>query len=88
MRIFLLIPLLLAGCGIFGDGNSPRAQCERDANKDPAVAAIELKQFSATPNEPNLHPDLVVARHEAVERCLQARGLAPAGGVEPVRPRY
>lgn len=89
MRCWLLLMPLLAGCGVFGPSDdSPRAECEWQANKDPKVTDIELKQFTATTLSPDLRPDLAVARHEAMQRCLQARGLAGPGGVEPLRPRY
>lgn len=89
MKIWLLLPLLLAGCGMFGPKNqSPQAECEWQANTDPKVQDLTLRQFNATPSDPDLRPDIAVAKHEAVQRCLLAKGLAAPGGVEPLRPRY
>lgn len=89
MRLLLLAPvLLLCGCDYFGaKADTARAECERQANSDPKVVDLEVKQFSLTPTDPPLGPDIAVARHDAALRCLQAKGLAEAGGVEPVRPR-
>lgn len=85
----LLLPLLLTGCGIFTSrSDTAQAECEWQANKDPKVTELELKRFNLTPSDPDISPDIAVARHEAVQRCLIARGLAAPGGVQPLRPRY
>jgi predicted small lipoprotein YifL len=87
LSLLLLLPL--AGCGLFGPtGNTPQAECERQANQDPKVVDLTMKQFATTPSGQDYRPDIAVARHEALQRCLLARGLIAPGGVEPVRPRY
>jgi hypothetical protein len=91
MRVWLVLPamLLLTGCVfIKAEEKDPRAECEWQANSDPTVTDLSLKQFSLTPSDPPLGPDIAVAKHQAILRCLQAKGLAAPGGVEPVRPRY
>ncbi len=89
MKFLLVLPLLLAGCAIFGPkADTPQAECQRQANEDPKVTALEVKQFSLTPSDPDISPDITMARHEALQRCLITHGLAAPGGVEPLRPRY
>ncbi|MBN8897183.1 MAG: hypothetical protein J0H35_03205 [Rhodospirillales bacterium] len=88
MRPWLLLPLLLAGCGVFGPKNdSARAECEWQANNDPKVVELRMKRFSQTTQDSDLDPDIAVAKHDAILRCLQAKGLALPGGVQAVRPR-
>jgi hypothetical protein len=89
MRLWLVLPLLLAGCGILGPrSSSPQAECEWQANSDPKVESLSLQEFNRNTQSPDLRPDIAVAKHEATVRCLQARGLVPPGGVQPVRPAY
>ncbi len=84
-----MLPLLLAGCGMFGAGaDTPQAQCERQANSDPTVANLRLKVFTQTTQDRDISPDIAMAKHEAVQRCLIARGAAAPGGVQPLRPAY
>jgi hypothetical protein len=90
MKQWWLLPALvgLAGCTFAkADEHDPRAECQVQANSDPTVQDLRLKQFSLTPSDPNINPDITVAIHNAVQRCLQDKGLAPPGGVDPIRPR-
>jgi hypothetical protein len=80
-----LLALLLAGCN---NGNSPQAECERQAEQDPAVQAIYSRtngDYSKSGYE--AYYDLREAKHQAALRCLRANGLAPPGGVQVVKPR-
>jgi hypothetical protein len=89
IRAFLLLPLLLSGCALFQTmGSGPEAECRRAADADPKVQDLTMKQISAGATQPDLKPDIAVARREAYLRCMRKRGLAPPGGVEPVAPRY
>jgi hypothetical protein len=89
MRGLLLLPFLLAGCGIVGtSATTPQVQCEREANADPTVANLRLKVFTQTTQDRDISPDIAVAKHEAVQRCLIARGAAAPGGVQPLRPAF
>jgi hypothetical protein len=86
-RILLLLALALAACGGPTE-DTPRAQCERKAEDDPAVR--QLVGALASPNDfvrfHALQEQKEVMR-QAVLRCLRLRGLAPPGGVEPVQQR-
>jgi hypothetical protein len=86
-KLLLALPVLLAGCSWFEPSLPPaaseaEAQCRAHADDDPAVKAIIVR------NAGNLHlqaadqNELEVERRRAITRCLQARGLAPRGGVE------
>jgi hypothetical protein len=91
MKIWLVLPalFLLTGCVFFkAEEHDPRAECAWQANSDPKVTDLTLKQFTVTPSDPPLGPDIAMAKHEAIQRCLQAKGLIAPGGVEPLRPRY
>jgi hypothetical protein len=80
-----LLALLLAGCN---SGNSPQAECERQAEQDPAVQAIYSRtngDYSKSGYE--AYYDLREAKRQAALRCMRAKGLAPPGGVQVVKPR-
>jgi hypothetical protein len=85
----LLLPFVLTGCALFQTlGSSPEAQCRRAADANPKVQDLQMKQMSAGATQPDLNPDIAVAKREAYLSCMHKRGLAPPGGVEPVAPRY
>ena len=80
-----LLALLLAGCN---SGNSPQAECERQAEQDPAVQEIYSRtngDYSKSGYE--AYYDLREAKRQAALRCMRAKGLAPPGGVQVVKPR-
>ncbi len=89
MRAWLL-PLLacaLAACSS-SLGDSPQAQCERQVNDDPKVAEIYRTsngEYSYVGYQ--ARDDLLMAKREAVVKCMRAKGLAPPGGVQPVQRR-
>ena len=85
--LVLLLPLALAaGGGLTETADTPRAQCERKAQDDPAVQQLAgdansgdyLVQYNAQAAQRE-------AMRQATLRCLRLRGLAPPGGVEPVQ---
>ncbi len=78
MRLVALLAIMLSGCGYAGFGDTPQAQCARQANADPAVVAINRNTWIDGYR-------LDFALRQATLRCLQAKGLAPPGGVEPVQ---
>ncbi len=86
MRFVLLLPLFLAACSLPQD-DSPQAQCERQANNDPAVRELYNSNANAQlwTQWPPDKAALDVARRQAVLKCMQQKGLAPPGGVQPVR---
>jgi hypothetical protein len=82
--LLLVLPLLTA-CG----GPNPstaQGQCEIAANDDPAVKAAMQQQAMTVTWSSQFYDAVTAARKRAVQRCLRARGLAPPGGVEAVRP--
>ena len=85
--LLLLLPLALAACGSLTEtADTPRAQCERKAQDDPAVQRLA---GDVTSGDYMVQYNARAAQREAVRqatlRCLRLRGLAPPGGVEPVQ---
>jgi hypothetical protein len=76
-----LLAAVLAACG--STDMSPQAECERKADDDPKVAEI-YSRSNGVYTQPILS-ELAVVKRQATLRCLRAKGLAPPGGVEPVR---
>jgi hypothetical protein len=84
MRVAALA-LLLAVAGCARD-NSPRGVCERESWNDPIVKLL-MEKIAGNPTQQDIwEPELDRARKRATVRCLQAAGVLPAGGVEPVIP--
>jgi hypothetical protein len=79
-----LLVALLGGCKLAATmGDSPQAQCQRQSYEDPAVqAAIQASNGDYTVDDTNVR----YLRQQALLRCLRQKGLAPPGGVEPLRP--
>jgi len=87
-----LLPLLLllAACSGFSastPASGPEAVCEREANNDPTVRHLEMRQTG----NPNFTADsaaqIKYLREQAKRACLRRLGALPAGqgGVEAVR---
>jgi len=80
--------LLLSGCNMFQDRSEfPNDECRKVAYDDPAVRQVRAEvagrvayNFSADENRP-----ITTALRDAYLRCMRLRGLAPPGGVEPLR---
>jgi hypothetical protein len=88
MKLRVLAPFaafLLAACAGGGD-NSPEAVCRRQAYDDPAVRATRLQMMQVPSANLGLQGQLQYQLRQATMRCLQDKGLAVPGGVEPVRP--
>lgn len=86
--LFAALPLL-AGCGTgYVAEKEPEAPsvCEREANQNPAVKELMMKMAGQQYWRGIHQEDLVVARREALQKCLRQKGLMPAGGVEIVKP--
>ena len=81
--LLLLLALLLAACAT---DNSPQAECRRQANNDPEVKALFVDSLRNQSYAATHAGELAYLRRQATLRCLQDRGLASPGGVEPVRP--
>ncbi len=84
-RASVSLLLMLVACG-GPEVSTAQRQCEIAADNDPAVQRA-IQQYTATASYAtyNIAP-LAEARKQAVVRCLRARGLAPRGGVEAVKP--
>jgi ABC-type glycerol-3-phosphate transport system substrate-binding protein len=78
----LVLGLGLAACG--STGNTPEAQCQRQAEDDPAVVDIYTRTNGAYTQPWAERDQLIRAKKEAFIRCMRAKGLLPPGGVEPV----
>ncbi|MEJ0016901.1 MAG: hypothetical protein WDN25_10070 [Acetobacteraceae bacterium] len=88
LRAFALVALGLAACSAGAPPNSPQAQCEEQAENDPAVVAIYQRSngtYSYVGYQ--ARDELLMAKKQAIVRCMRSKGLAPPGGVQPVQPR-
>ena len=85
--VWILLPLL-AACASVPQGNSPQAQCKRQAYDDPTVKQLTVEGTSVNIMSPKLQFDYNQALRNAYEACLLKHGVAVRGGVEPVRPGY
>ena len=86
MKLLLLslLTLGLAACGPTGD--SPEAQCARQAEQDPTVQSIYRGNQGDYTQLGNARSNLLWAKRQATLKCLREKGLGPPGGVEPIRP--
>jgi hypothetical protein len=85
-RLVCLVPLLLGACTAGASDNTPQAQCERQADQDPTVVAIYRGVQGDYTQLGPARSNLLWAKRQATLKCLQQMGLAPPGGVEPIRP--
>ena len=84
LRVFsLLATVLLAACAT---DDTPEAVCRRQADRDPAVHALAVQMLQNPAVAQTYAGELQYMRRQATLRCLQDKGLAVPGGVEPVRP--
>lgn len=84
LRLALLLPLALMSCGPTGD--SPEAQCMRQADQDPTVQSIYRGDQGDYTQLGPARSDLDWAKKQAYLKCMREKGLAPPVGVEPIRP--
>ena len=73
----------LAGCASQPPADTVQARCQQQVYNDPGVKALLVQ----TPNrnmDPQWQWQLEQARHNAVNTCLAANGVAVRGGVQPV----
>ncbi len=86
LLVVLASPLLLARCAPPPDLATPQGQCQAQANENPDVRQLAAETSGGSPTQQaTALRELPLARRRAYIACLQARGLAPKGGVEPVR---
>ena len=86
MRLAWMLPVLLTACSFGASDNSPQALCERQAYDDPAVREIIGNSAGNYMDGGPQRDQMLWAVRQGTQRCLQKKGLAPPGGVEPVRP--
>jgi len=84
VRLALLLPLALLACG--QSGNSPEAECTRQAEQDPTVLSIYRGDQGDYTRIGPARSNLMWAKRQAITKCMQAKGLGPPGGVEAIRP--
>jgi hypothetical protein len=84
MRLLLLL-LLLTACGV-PQGDSPQVKCARQAQNDPSVLELYTGTSGLYMQSPAYQGELKARERQAEMKCLQRAGLAPTGGVEPIRP--
>ena len=92
LRVALLGVTLLAGCAPAPESRlaAYRApdvtpECRAAVYGDPEVRRL-IAAGTAVPNYMAENQNKLAARQAEVEnRCMQAKGLMPAGGVEPVK---
>lgn len=87
--VAILLAAALARCAASGGGgNTPEDRCRQQAYEDPAVKDAVERTATTSPAvrvpAMMLRDDLI---RRFIQKCLAAQGLAPPGGVEPVR-RY
>jgi hypothetical protein len=83
----LLVCLLGVACQQqhLAQDDTPLGQCQRQAEQDPKVKALIMETFNGVNGDPAHFQQLKVARYEATNACLRARGIPVPGGVEPVQ---
>jgi hypothetical protein len=81
----LALLALLGGCGL-GEptGNSPQAECRRQAYDDPAVKRLTIQNMNGGATQ-DQEFEYDKALHDATNACLRRMGVPVRGGVEPVR---
>ena len=84
VRLALLLPLALFACG--PTGNSPEADCTRQADRDPTVLSIYRGDQGDYTQLGPARSNLMWAKRQAYMTCMQQKGLVPPVGVEPIRP--
>ncbi len=80
--LWLALPLLLAGCGAFDSGPqvSIPPQCEGQVYADPTVRSMIADGAGSDGYRLTHLNALKYAKMDAVQRCLQQKGLLPPGG--------
>ncbi|HWA79113.1 MAG TPA: hypothetical protein VG848_02270 [Acetobacteraceae bacterium] len=85
LRVLALLAVLLpAACAPSDD--SPQAVCRRQAYDDPQVRALRVQMMQSSSANLGSRGQLQYLLRQATLRCLQDKGLAVPGGVEPVQP--
>jgi hypothetical protein len=83
-RHVLMLMLTLTACS--SADNSPQAQCDLQADQDPTVQSIYRGDQGDYTRIGPPRSNLLWAKQQAELKCMREKGLAPPGGVEPIRP--
>ena len=79
----ILLLVALAGCAIHLDqapvADVP-AQCEAQVYQDPLVKDLLMKSVGSDTFARQHEDELKYAKVDAAHRCMQRKGIAPAGG--------
>jgi hypothetical protein len=85
VKPWLAVALVL-GLACCDRGNSPQAECQRQAEQDPTVQSIYRGDQGDYTSVGVARSNLLWAKRMAMQKCMQEKGLAPPGGVEPIKP--
>jgi hypothetical protein len=82
----LALPLALTRCAPPPDLSTPQGQCQAQAdNSDPVRALRAQSSGGSDAQRAEALRQLPAVRQQAYVACLQGRGLAPKGGVQPLQ---
>ncbi|HUC16942.1 MAG TPA: hypothetical protein VMA37_04545 [Acetobacteraceae bacterium] len=85
LRVLVLLAALLPAACAPSD-NSPEAVCRHQAYDDPQVRALRIQMMRSYSANLGSQGQLKYLLRQATLRCLQDKGVAVPGGVEPVQP--
>ncbi len=86
LRVLALLVALLLPAACASSDNSPEALCRQQAYSDPQVRALRIQMMQSSSANLGSQGQLQYLLRQATLRCLQDKGLAVPGGVEPVQP--
>ena len=84
----MVVLCVVAGCATRSDeASGPQAYCEQQAEQDPEVTELAMKNMAVGGQHEDLSGSIRLAKRRALDRCLRAKGVQTRGGVEPLAPR-
>jgi hypothetical protein len=86
--VSILVLCAVAGCAApTREASGPEAYCERQAEQDPEVTELSVKNMAVGGQHDDLSGSIRLAKRRALQRCLREKGVPLKGGVEPLAPR-
>lgn len=82
--LFLLAPLASCAARREAQDTSPQGICARQAQDDPQVRELRMRQVSNPYLQVTLQPQLERTLKAATDRCLLYAGIGVRGGVAPL----